>query len=223
MNMPWDYHENKDVIRSFVLPEKPVKHGGIFLAGSKCMCINKFVENNLANNAPNNSILLIERLPNVFLEMKQNSPKLPSIKCIHGKLEKLKLNHKIDYAFLDFLGGLSNPISMWMNQMLSPNLIEGATVAITQIFARRGNKIIPQQQTEIYKPEAKNFRMMYSMFNHHTQQVLMLIHRIFHLWDFDIETNNDDKIPRYRDVSHYMTVFKLINFRKSQNNYYRSL
>lgn len=206
----WGPRPNKDKARHFVLPEKQI-HNGIFLSGSECRDISLAIEKGLCLFAKN--IFLIECDKNVYPLMIKNAPKLPFIKCNHSRLENFELNCKIDYANLDFLGTINSSLSAWMSNVLSPKISTGATISITHTNAIRGNKIIPLQDEFLGKIDGVNVRKIYETPNISTQRILILIHRIFCLWDFDIYFNKDDKIPNYIDSVNRMLIFKLMNFR----------
>lgn len=214
----WDYHKNKDIVRSFVLPNKPIING-IWLPGDGCLCINKAAEKGLLNKSK--SLLLVERNGCIFNQMRSNAPKFAAIKCTNAKLEQLRLENKIDYAYFDFLGGITRNIAGWLIKEFSPRITKGATIAITQIYATRGSKILPEQDVFLNTPDGTKIREMYGRDNMHIQRVLLLLHRIFHLWHFDIENNlnQDGKIHIYRDRLHKMMVVKLTNFRKPSLNF----
>ena len=216
----WCYRKNKAVMRDFVLPNKPIING-IWLPGSECLCVRKAVDQGLLKKAK--SIILVEKNHKDFTEMLKSAPSLLAVKCVYSALENITLDRFIDYAYLDFLGGLSQSVSRWISNVLSPHLVKNAVIAITQIYATRGSKIIPEQDVFLKGPEGREIRFRYGTLDLHTQRLLILLHRIFSLWDFDIETDAVCKIPIYRDVQHKMMVFKLVNFREPKDFRFHSL
>lgn len=215
--MNWNWHRNKREIRDFVLPDKPIS-SGIWLPAQDWLCVLQAIHKGLLKNCK--SILAVERDPDIFCKMVQNAPNHPAIQCVNGKLENTAISKSVDYCYLDFLGGFSKPVSLWMERTLSPKLQQDATVVITQIYASRGSKIIPDQAKLLFSDEGLEISRRYESFfgeiDRHMKCLLILIHRIFNGWEFDIEVGDDNRPPIYKDLQHKMIVFKLVGFKKSK-------
>ena len=223
----WQLHKKKQEIRKFVLPDNPITNGIVVLPAQTWLDVTELDENKKLNDVE--IIYAVEKELEIYQEMELNSPKHLPVKCVKGKLEKLKLNHSIDYAYLDFLGGMARPVALWMQNSLSNQLTENATVAITQIYATRGSGIIPEQDEFLRGKEGRDIRgQRYKELGHldkRMQRLLCLIHRIFNMWDFTLEVLDEGEIPIYQDVAHKMIVFKLVDFRKLKPNefHYQSI
>ena len=211
--MNWNWHKNKAIIREFALPEKPIKNS-IWLPAQNWLCVSAALNKGLLNKSQN--IIAVEQDKATFAEMQQNAPKHKALRCLHQKLENLIVDCPIDYCYLDFLGGISAPIAKWMEQDLSRHLVPQATVVITQIYAWRGSKIIPQQEGLIFEKDgwevSRRYESFFGEIDRHTKCLLILIHRIFNQWDFNIEVDDQNHLPAYRDLQHKMMLFKLIDF-----------
>lgn len=222
--MNWNWHKNKANIRDFALPEEPIKNS-IWLPAQNWMCVTAALNKGLLKNSKN--IIAVERDEATFTEMKQNAPKHKALRCLHQKIENLKIDCSIDYCYLDFLGGMSAPIAKWMGENLSRQLVPKATVVITQIYARRGSKIIPQQEKLLFESDgwevSRRYESFFGEIDRHTKCLLILIHRIFRNWDFNIQVDDENHLPVYRDLQHKMILFKLIDFAPAKKVYFTSL
>lgn len=214
--MFWSYHKNKDRIREFILPKKPIQVG-IWLPADECCCVKKAYKAGLLDEA--REIHLVERDLDLYEKMVINAPVLPSIKPFYGKLENLVLQQQVDYAYLDYLGGMNRIVSQWMAGTLSPKLTEGATVAITQMLAKRSNKLISAQASLLRQKEGVLVNRCYGHQHPDMQMMLILLHRIFCDWDFEIASDTKGGIPQYRDTVNTMLVFKLVNLRRSERHF----
>lgn len=220
-------HGAKQAVRQFVLPDGPINNG-IWLAAGKSLCVNHAYQQGLLDTA--RSVTLVEKDEEVFKNMVASAPPLKSVRCLRTSLEHLRVDDMIDYGFFDFFGGLTEPVSRWMSLQLSPNLGHGATIGITQIVAYRGNKLIPAQEKHLSTSQGTEIRRCYGDKDLRIQCLLLLLHRIFHQWEFCIEEANkppyysdDFKIPKYQDKQHFMMVFKLVDFRKPTKKAFRFL
>ena len=212
--MLWHNLRKKDRVRNFILPRKPIVHG-IWLPAGECLCIKMAEKYNLIKNSK--KIILVEKEKHIYDKMVKNMPKHLNVSPFFGELEKLRLNCKIDYAYLDFLGGLKRSVCEWVSQVLNDHIAVGATIAITQTYNRRNNKTILEQQHRLYGEEGRLIRYYYKKPKENIQRILLLIHRIFYSWDFEIDTMDDNlAVPHYQDTQTSILVFKLVNFKRCQ-------
>lgn len=217
MNRYWAYRKNKDAIRRFVLPNYKIK-SGIWMPADECCDIKMAESEGLLSKAT--SLILVESNYKIYCKMKQNAPNIPAIKCVHSKIEILDKIPKIDYAYLDFMGGINNSISKWMSNVLSHNIFEMATIAITQMYCPRNNKIVLAQKPLLNKKEGEFINRYYGYQPENIRLILILLHRIFYMWDFSIE---GEEIPKYKDSVNSMLCFKLVNFRKEKSSVFQPL
>jgi hypothetical protein len=222
--MNWN-RKNKDLIREFVLPDHEIKYG-IWLPANSCLCVNKAEKAGLLKNAKR--IFLVEKNYEIFQQMSINAPKLPSVKLIHNKIENLCFRFEkrkgFDYAYLDFLGGVTLDICWWLTFNFSSCIVPNATIAITQSYSLRNNNIIKSQRKLLKETEGIIIREHFGLSLPVDEQLrLILIYRLFNWWDFNVCMDEDDCLPKYQDSQNSMIILKLTNFQPRKIPLFRPL
>jgi hypothetical protein len=213
--MFWRYCPEKAKARKFVLPSLPVTNG-IWLPAGEALCVKAAYEAGLLSSAKN--LFFVEGKGEEYEKMLETTSHLKNRRPFCGDLANLKLNCKIDYAFLDYLGGINTPIGHWMANELSVNIKEGAQICITHMLACRKNKLLLGQDAILRSPAGSFIRSNYGVLSLALQRILLLVHRVFREWDFEIVPDNDGKIYKYSDSVITMLVLKLVNFRPSPHS-----
>lgn len=232
MTKIWEFRGNKNLIRELALPNRPITNG-IWLPRKDWLCTTLALRRGLLARAKN--IIAVERERKAYEAMCNNAPAHPAIRCIHIDLSRLSLPCKIDYAYLDFYGGLKVSECLWMANELSSHLVSDATIAITQIMACRASVVVPAIRNllsdRVYRRTiAKMYEDYDGQLSIHLKSRLLLLHSIFRNWDFEIEPGDDQHadedygtLPVYRDVTHRMVLFKLVDFKPKKRPFFPTL
>jgi hypothetical protein len=211
----WQYAKEKKKARQFALPDREIVNG-IWLPADQALCVRLAYENNLMRRIEN--AILVENDPTIYQKMLDVTTDIPCRRPFLGNLTKINLTFKVDYAFLDYLGGMNVHTAPWMASELSNHLREGATVCITQMLALRGNRLLPKQDFLLRTDAGSFIRNHYGSLKLPYQRILLLVHRIFRDWDFEIVPNEYGHIYEYADSVTTMLLLKLVNFRRSTYN-----
>ena len=209
--MLWEYAQNKKEARQFALPAQKIING-IWLPSYSGLCVKLAYERGLLRTAKR--VILVEKDSDSFRQMEQNTTNIPRRQLLNCDLVEVKLDCQIDYAYLDFCGGINRVIARWISGELSPHLASNATICITQMLAKRNNKILSEQDQFLRTEAGTCIRNAYGVLPLPYQRLLLLIHRLFNKWDFQIE-GKDGEIYKYADSVSTMLLLKLVNFRCS--------
>lgn len=212
----WKFTQEKAKARQFALPLKPIKRG-IWLPGDQALCVKSAYDLGLLSNIQ--IAYLVERDYAIYQKMVETTSDLPGRRPFYGNLDNLVLDGPIDYAYLDYYGGINKRNALWMAKELSPHLEESATICITQMLAARNNPLM-RNQDKLLRTDAGSFiRNHYGSLKIQYQRLLLLIHRIFRKWDFEIVPNDRGSIYEYSDSVTTMLLLKLVAFRLSPHQY----
>lgn len=212
--MTWDIESRpqKEDARSYALSDRAIKHASLWLPGESCLCLMKALESGVLS--PHNRVIAVERDARFICGMRRSLNKIrwhhaPYI--FQGDLADLKIPWLLDFAFLDFLGGLESSVAYWMTRELVHRMVDGSNISITQSYGWRNNKFMYL----MYQSVQLGWRDVYREFRHHLRIYdtyivfpLFIFKCIFNRFDFAI------RCPMwYQDTVRSMIVYKLENFR----------
>ena len=213
--MLWEYAEEKRGAREFALPRLPITNG-LWLPADKALCVGLANDRGLLINAQN--VHLVESNGQLYTEMVRNTIKIPNRRPYIGELTKLKFVHKLDYAYLDFLGGMNKHNVPWIATEFSENLTVDATVCITQMLSPRNNPIFSKQDSLLRTEAGEWIRNVYGVTELRIQRILMLLHRIFRKWRFRLVGKNGS-VYSYSDSVSTMLLLKLQKFQEASKEH----
>ncbi len=208
--MLWAYATAKKKAREFALPGRPVRNG-IWLPAGEALCVRLASQHGLLRAAK--TVWLVEVDPDEYARMVENTRQIRGRRLYCGRLENLRLDGLIDYAYLDFFGGVNRDNACWIQNELSPHLDKGATICVTQMLAARNNPIFRQQDGLLRQECGTQLRSDYGVMGIIHQRILMVMHRLFHRWDFDVVVGPDGSLFQYRDSVSTMLLVRMTNFR----------
>lgn len=143
ITLNWNNRLQKVDARNYALESVGLRKSSLWLPGSGCLCIREAVKKGIVGR--DSSVILVERSQSVIDLVKHyadNRLKNQNVVIHFGELSSLHLSSSLDYAFIDFMGGLNHSIVEWMKGELSQNLLPGATVCVTHSYGWRNNKFL---------------------------------------------------------------------------------
>ena len=112
MNWKEEVRPQKADARVYALEKLRYKPRSLWLPGSECCCVEKAIELKVLD--VNSCIILAERQADIVADIKAKITnwkwrKRPRVH--HGELSDLSIPWALDFAFLDFLGSLTESLS----------------------------------------------------------------------------------------------------------------
>lgn len=199
------------------------------LAGEDCQDVKEAYESNRINsetlitsaekNGENHEKMLAWFAKNK--SMFKNKPRLHK-----GEMCEVSDLEPVDLVFLDYVGNLTAPDCVWINDHLAPSIVPNGYLGITVAINTRGNRFIPnltkmlkQKYPELYKKNGLEIRESKGSLpaNHMrfvTTYTILLRHYLFANWSYDFNINWYGE----KESSYQMFLFRLSNMRREKNN-----
>lgn len=141
----WTARNKKHESRKYVLDGYKQKHAAIFMpgwdeeAGQSGQDVRLALETGALD--PNLPLIVVERNVEWAKLIERDLLTLGFRRLIvhAGELCDLQIDQPVDFVFIDLLGTLDYDLCVWMRDVLSPRLVEGATVALTLAYSIRNN------------------------------------------------------------------------------------
>lgn len=215
MRKEWDnieLHERKNEARQIALewPIRPKKNV-VMLPGFKMKCVIDGIANGLFDPRSTH-FHLVERDPTTMAEIRRLAKTMGIKAKLHlGELDTLKIDGKVDYAFLDFIGPVTRSIALWMRRELVPHLEAHADIAITFMYCYRNSHYA--HDVDKFFSDHKEYTYQMSILtgvsNHMINIYQSMLSLIFGDFQFQFQTP-----IQYRDKTP-MTLLRLRDLRMS--------
>jgi len=227
----WAARTEKAIVRDYQLmaPVRPARcalflPGWDIAANTGCLCIARALDLQVINRQT--KIIAVERdarlVPHIAQRLNQFGFDPPP-HFHQGELHDLLLppDVSIDYAMIDLLGNLTEPVAYWLSGHLSGHLAEHATMAFTFTERWRKNnflrRCIAQWRNPTYRRLSIDFAMSHQLDQYILFHVLM-VKTCFAEFDFTYR-----RAQRYRDNIRVMCGFRFDDFVRNPQPQWPSL
>lgn len=124
--------------------EFPRKKSALFLPANDAKCVLTAESSGMISKA-DTKLILVERDANRFNELQSTLIRTRWAKqseSHHIDLESLSLTTELDFAWIDLNGTITQSLATWIKEVLSKNLMVGASLCLTHQYCWRGNEWI---------------------------------------------------------------------------------
>lgn len=196
----WD-GEKKQIAREIAMGDFRSQHLAIFLPGMECRCLNLALDKGLIQ--PDQRLYLVEKEAATARIIKAQLCHLSNYKLHIGELHTLKLNSKVDFAYLDCIGSMDEDLYNWTKLELIPNLVHPFRISFCFNYAWRPNVPFLDNRREEFDEEKALLRMSY---------------RYYCNWDYRLATYVCIFMELFGDSVHFVPVEEKPYFQYRDNH-----
>lgn len=211
--------ELKNHARSIALSDFQSCETSIFLPSWECRCVTQAFHNNVINHDSN--ILFVEKNKNIAPLIKEQTLDFKNSEIFNSEIEKVKINTLIDFAYLDFVGSMDEPIYNWIKTELIPNLAANYKISFCFNYAWRPDVPFLRAKFDYYTRERKidifHISKKYSCNGSHQIATYFLLFKELFGDKFHYIFNDGRPYFKYQDERNSVVLYTLEAFTQKED------
>jgi hypothetical protein len=185
------------------------KYAGVYFPGEDCKCVKNSLEMGTINREK--MLYLVEHDSKVCKIVNQYAlDNLMQYHVHNGEAHYLKINHKIDFAYLDFIGSINEYIYDWIATEIVPNLAPISRISFCFNYAWRPEVPFLEWKYQNYLKQDKIFDISSKFETENSHQIatyLLLLKGLFPNHEFVF--NEYKPYFKYNDNINPMVLYTL--------------
>lgn len=204
----WD-GEKKQIARDIAMGSFCSQHSAIFLPGAKCRCVNLALDKGVIH--PYQNLYLVENNANTARIIKPQLHHLNDYKFHIGELDTLKLNSKVDFAYLDCIGSMDEKLYKWVKSELIPHLVHPFRISFCFNYAWRPSVPFLDERCEEFDESKTLLRTSYMYYCNGDYRLATYVCIFMELFGDSVHFVPVEEKPyfQYRDNHNPMLLFTL--------------
>lgn len=199
----------------------PYRSSALFLpaAGAKCVLLAQ--EKGMIDK--NTKLQLVERNTKTAAQLSQTMSDSGLNYMMHNTdLTQVELVHKLDYAWIDLNGTISQSLAIWIENELQKNLNDNSYLCLTHEFAWRNNQWLKDfREKELNNPEYLKFRIATGIYSGEFTKLLAfpayLISKLLNNWKITLLSDPFRYADRTLEKAAVDMVFYRFSLNKKQS------
>lgn len=147
----------------------PRRKVALFLPADKALCVKTAFKNKMIDSS--SKLFCVEKQPELYKKLRLAVSHDANAQVYQCNLSNFSVPEKLDYAWLDLNGTITEDLALWIQQELSRNVKSGAILCLTHAVGWRQNDWLKNAHENVNIRHKKTYSLFKKQFgltkNHH--------------------------------------------------------